>query len=73
MFVHNSGAGNAIHLFASWRGVLQNIDERQSVEEACERVRRTRTEWSLGTNEVEIVASRLTARRGERVKGGGKE
>ena len=42
MFVHNSGARNVIHLFASWRRVLQNIDERQSVGEknacTCERV-----------------------------------
>lgn len=33
MFGHNSGARNVIHLFASWRRVLQNIDERQSVGE----------------------------------------
>ena len=27
MFVHNSGARNVIHLFASWRKVLKKIDE----------------------------------------------
>lgn len=35
MFVHNSGARNVIHLFVLWCGVLQNIDERQSVGEVC--------------------------------------
>lgn len=38
MFVHNSGARNVIHLFVLWCGVLQNIDERQSVEAMCVRV-----------------------------------
>lgn len=33
MFVHNSGAGDAIHLFAMWCKVLQNMDERQSAAE----------------------------------------
>lgn len=35
MFLHNSGAGNVIHLFMAWCRVLQNIDERQSVEQVC--------------------------------------
>lgn len=37
MLVHNSGARNVIHLFVLWCRVLQNIDERQSVEEVCVR------------------------------------
>lgn len=38
MLVHNSGTRNAIHLFELWCRVLQNIDERQSVQEKCARV-----------------------------------
>lgn len=49
MFVHNSGARNVIHLFALWCGVLQNIDERQSVA-MCVHVRACPKLWM---NEVE--------------------
>lgn len=30
MCVHNSAAGNVIHLFTMWCGVLQHRDERKS-------------------------------------------
>lgn len=65
MFVHNSGARNVIHLFASWRRVLQNIDERQSVGEkkrmhVWARPRGGGVEWRLQMNEFEKVTLRMT-------------
>lgn len=48
MFVHNSGARNVIHLFVLWCRVLQNIDERQSVEEVCVRVSVSKVGGSRG-------------------------
>lgn len=62
MFVHNLGARNGIHLFVLWRGVLQNIDERQSVGEMCVQVRVSksrRIERKLWMNEVDRVAARI--------------
>lgn len=47
MFVHNSGARNVIHLFVLWCGVLQNIDERQSVGEMCVHVQSRRIKKRL--------------------------
>lgn len=71
MFVHNSGARNVIHLFALWCGVLQNIDEKQSVEEMCECVQSRRIECRLWMNEVERGAVRMTGTRSCRGTDGG--
>lgn len=48
MFVHNSEARNVIHLFMLWCRVLQNIDERRSVEEVCVRVSASKVGGSRG-------------------------